>query len=293
VYSWETNTTRHFRDFLLTYNAPYTTSWSYDDPVEQPEVSISYYAWRPADGGATNFVADGFTGGFDYTVPPQTEDLFVSKSVSSYARVPMFFFHPLSEINFAVQGIADYKIDVTDIQVHDVKNSGHLTIETWNGGTWSNVGGSATYRYTPDYGTAHDNYVPRPLPTSGNDNDIIYLGNMGGWGPRDNDRQNALMLMPQSFEQPASPFAAPSGGYMSFAYTIDRMDGTRYKSGTAQAYFADFSDRTWVKSRRYIYLIDFRGLIEDQRTRGASAGDELGTKTDTEGIEITMRTYNR
>jgi len=287
VYSWETNTTRHFRDFLLTYNAPYTTSWSYDDPVEQPEVSISYYAWRPAEGGATNFVADGFTGGFDYTVPVQTEDLTVSKSVTSTARVPMFFFHPLSEINFAVQGIEGYHVNVTDISVNNVKNSGHLTIETWNGGTWTNVGGDANYTYTPDYGTPHDNYVPRPLPTSGTDNDVIYLGNLGGWGPRDNDRQNALMLMPQSFDTPGA------GGHVTFLYTITNMDGSAYKSGFARANFADFSDHTWVKSRRYVYVIDCRGVIEDARTRGASAGEDVGTKTDTEGIEVTMRTYNR
>lgn len=257
VYSWQTNTSTQFREFNLLYNAPYTTSWSYDNPIEQPEVSISYYAYYPENGGVSNFAADGFGGGFDYMVPTYTEDLFISKAISSSARVPMFFFHPLSEVNFAVQGVEGYKITLANIRVNDVKNFGHMTMATWESGTWSGVGGSASYVYSPA-GDADGSPV---FPTDGLDNDLVYLGNHGGWVPGENDRPNALMLMPQSFDTPAT------GGYMSFNYIITRTDGTPYKSGDAVQYFADFTQHEWKKAKRYLYIIDCRGLIEAPTTR--------------------------
>lgn len=262
VYSWLTNTGEKFRDFFLTYHAPYTTSWSYENLIEQPEVSVTYYAYYPENGGVSNFKADGFGGGFDYMVPQYTEDLFISKAISSSARVPMFFFHPLSEINFAVRGVKDYQITLANIRVNNVNNFGHMTMSTWESGSWSGVGGSASYQYTPMAGAEDSD--GNPFPTDGLADEMVYLGNHGGWVPSENDRPNALMLMPQSFDIPGA------GGFMSFHYVINRMDGTRYKEGDVESYFADFNTNQWLKSKRYLYVIDCRGVIEDPATRTAN-----------------------
>jgi hypothetical protein len=127
-------------------------------------------------------------------------------------------------------------------------SKGHYTF-TVEGGSWDTPNTPSGYDYAP--------YSPVIFPTNGMNSDILYLGNKGGAAQSDNNHYNALMLLPQSFPTPAQ------GARMEVNYTLVDANSVPYKSGTAWAYFSDFTTKRWEPGKRYLYLIDFSGLIED------------------------------
>lgn len=249
VKAYETGTTdtTPYHEFNLTYNAPYTTSWTYSPLLEVPQFSLTYYTYYPETANISNMVADGTNATFSYTVPAVNEDLITAKTLSSSARVALMFHHVLSEVNFAIQELQGFKINISNIKLNAVANSGTYTFSP-SGGTWSAVTGTADYPYTPMSGVT--------LPTDGTGNGILYFGNKGGNSPTDNDRTNALMLMPQTF-------ASGSGAYISFDYMLWDANNQEYSSGSTRVYLGDFTSNKWEMGKRYLYLIDFTGLIEE------------------------------
>ena len=230
--------------FNLTWNG---TAWSYGTAVNQPGYSLTYFSHYPATAAVTTpfavSPAPAGVGTLGYTVNGVTnqEDLIAATTISTSESVTLAFNHILSQINFAVQGMENMKIDISSISVNGVANVGTYTFST-SGGSWATPSGTAAYAYTPKVGV---------IPTTGANNNIVYLGNGGGTY----NNNNALMLMPQSF----SPAI---GGNFSFNYTIkDMAEVNTLKTGSATAYFGDFSVATWAKGYRYIYLIDFTNLF--------------------------------
>ncbi|MDR2584645.1 MAG: fimbrillin family protein [Prevotellaceae bacterium] len=230
-----------FHDFPLTFDG---TNWSYPTPLiyHPASTTLTYFACYPS--ASFTLGASTATATLSYTTAPgagELMDLIAATTTTTSPAVTLTFNHILSQINFAVQGITDVDILVSNIAVNSVSNTGTYL---YNSGTWSGQSGTATYPYTPHTGAMHTN----------GSNAILYLGNGGGT----NTYTNALMLMPQTFTPSA-------GGNFTFSYTItDHTTSAVLKSGAATAYFGDFSVTTWVPGKRYVYLIDFSNLFEDE-----------------------------
>lgn len=237
--------------FHLTYNGPYTTSWNYSPLIEvsNPPFSRTYYAYYPTAANVSNVRLDGNSGSFDYTVrlAPYQEDLVTAYTVTSLARVPLMFHHVLSQVNFAVQGIRGVHVNISNIRLDDIATTANYTFNA-TGGRWTTPTGNNSYAYTPPASVT--------FPTSGTSSDIIYLGNKGGNVPTENDNDNALMLMPQSF-------STATGGSFRFDYALSDMNNQPMKSGSAKVFFGDFTTKTWEMGKRYLYLIDLTGLVEE------------------------------
>lgn len=236
--SYATGTNSLFEDFVLVYNG---TTWGYGTPVMQPGYSLTYYAYHPTNNVSSYAVSTSGVASFSYTVPTTVadqKDLIVAKASTNSESVALAFDHILSQVNFAVQGIKNMKISVSNIIVSSVANT-----STYNYSTgWATPTGTVNYGYTPITGA---------LPTAGTDA-ITYLGNGGTAYGYD----NSLMLMPQTF-------APATGGNFTFNYAITDMAGTEtLKTGSATAYFGDFNLATWSPGTRYIYLIDFSNLFQ-------------------------------
>ena len=233
---------------LYTFPLEYKggTDWEYGTPIKQPGYPLSYYAYYPA-ANVTSVSEHGNSGTFAYTVQgvATQEDLIAAVNPNQLSpSVTLVFNHILTQINFAVQGMTNMKINVTNLKVNSVSNAGTYTYGATSGamGSWSSLSGGVSYDYTPIAGI---------LPTNGSNGNIVYLGNGGGTYTRD----NALMLIPQSFN-------LATGGNFTFNYEITDLAGTTtLRSGSATAYFGDFNIHTWALGTRYIYLIDFSALF--------------------------------
>lgn len=240
VQAYPTGGTVRWNEFTLTYNG---TAWAAAPPAKQPGYLIDYYAWYPV-AGPTGFTYDGTAATINYTVPvvASQQDLIAAMKRTKDAGVTLGFYHILSQVNFAVQGIANVKINITNISITGVDDAGVYTFgET--GGSWASQTGGATYVYGPKSGSAHE--------VVSNTTGIVYLGN-GGTGNYANT--NALMLMPQTH--------TGGSGAISITYAITDMADTPLKNGTATVDLADFSTTTaWVMGKRYIYLVDFTDLL--------------------------------
>lgn len=248
VTSYFTNSTDKFRDFELTYNGPYTTSWTYS-PVEQSNgQSISYYSWYPESTGVSNPQFSGHTGTMSY-IATGTEDLMAANAWGSNPRVSMQFRHLLSEINFAVQCVEGFHVTISQIKLNGIAGQGVYTFNAENGGSWGAATTLLDYPYTP--------YSATLFPTDGKTSDILYLGNKGGANTADNQNSNALMLLPQSFPGVAT------GATLTLHYQLVDANGNPYKEGDATAYLSDFTTKKWEMGKRYLYLIDPSGLIEN------------------------------
>ena len=236
AYLTGTNTEFNAPGFALTFDG---TNWNYGSPVLQPGYSLTYYAYYPMANTSGYTVNTSGTASFNYAVQAVAtqEDLIAATATSSSATINLAFNHLLSQVNFAVQGITNVKITISNISINGVKNGGSYTYVSG----WSALSGSATYAYTPTGG----------LPTTGTDGNIVYLGNGGGTYTSN----NALMLMPQAF-------SAAADGNFSFDYELKDMADVVLKTGTAFANFCDFTSATWQMGKRYVYLVDFTYLLQ-------------------------------
>lgn len=249
VTSYYTNSTNKFRDFELTYNGPYTTSWTYSPTEQSTGQSISYYSYYPSDSkGVSNPQFSGHTGTMSYLVTG-TEDLMAANAWGSNPRVSMQFRHLLSEINFAVQSVEGFHVTISQIKLNKVAGQGVYTFNAETGGSWNAATTLLDYPYTPANASV--------FPTDGKSSDILYLGNKGGANTADNQNTNALMLLPQTFPGVAT------GPTLTVHYQLIDSNNVPYKEGDATAYLSDFTTKRWEMGKRYIYLIDPSGLIEN------------------------------
>jgi len=248
VTSYLTNTETKFNDFTLTYDGPYTTSWSYSPTVESTGQSISYYSYYPASVAVVNSSFSGHTGTMTYIATGQ-EDLMAANAWGPSPRVSLQFRHILSEINFAVQGVEGFHVTIDQIKINNSIGQGTYTFNAETGGSWRTSTLQIAYPYTPNSSTV--------FPTDGKSSDIIYLGNKGGTNTADNDNSNALMLIPQSFP------GVSTGPNITLHYKLVDMNDVLYKEGDATAYLCDFTTKSWEMGKRYLYLIDPSGLVEN------------------------------
>lgn len=242
VKSYQTGQSTPLKEFTLTYNG--SSAWTVDPTMNQPGYSINYYSWYPTD-ELTSFAYNGTAATFSYTIPAVASqvDLIAAMNSTNSATVSLAFYHILSQVNFAVQGIANVKINISSISITGVNNAGVYTYSTdaTTGGSWASQEGSAEYVYAPKAGANHE--------VVSNTTDVVYLGNGGGT----NNNTNALMLMPQTH--------TGEGRTISIGYTITDLGDNPLASGTATADLAGFTTTTWAMGKRYLYVVDFTGLL--------------------------------
>lgn len=240
--------------------------WWYGADIEQPGYVLRYYSVYPTT-NVVNAVATSDSYKFDYTVRATSatqEDLIGATRSTILNIVSLNFNHLLSQVNFAVQGMEDVEIKISNIKVNGVKNSGTYTFSTWGtptvDGNVSNI-----YDYSP-IGTAET------LLAAGTENTVIHLGNKGGNDPLDNANNNALMLMPQTF-------SAEADGTFSFNFSLTvstkgiKPDGSgvfddpRAVDVPVVVNFSDFETTTWKPGKRYLYVIDFTPYLAGGKIR--------------------------
>ncbi len=218
-------------------------TWSYTDAVKQPGYTINYHSWYPATPAAFSAASNGTAATMDYTVQivGSQQDLIAATASTDLAAVTLTFKHILSQVNFAIQGVKDVQVVISNLTINDVKEKGTYTFST-TGGSWALTADVQEYIYDmTTYGSS----------TTGADATIKYLGNGNGV----TNRNNALMLMPQTF-------AAGNAANFSFDFVLKDMSGVTLKSGNTSAKFCDFSDATaWAMGKRYVYIIDFTNYL--------------------------------
>lgn len=237
VWSFGQGSTALFRQFTLTYGGGGFSDWTYGTPILQPGVPLVFYSIYP-ENNITNVNLNGISGSFSYSVQlddTDQEDLIAATTMTDSHLVGLNFEHLLSQVNFAIWGLAGIQYEVTNIRLTGIAESGDYTF----GSEWSNQSGGAEYLYRPSGG------IDR---TNGTDDEILFLGN----NPGDNTNDNALMLIPQSFSSPGISF-------VNFDYTIYDMNGTPLFSSSDSIDLSTLNISMWEAGRRYIYLIDFRG----------------------------------
>ena len=254
VHQTNAPSTTPIHNWTLTYNSA-GPSWSYGPLVNQPGYSLTYYAYYPTS-NVSAVSTTGLAGTFAYAVQATAatqEDLIAATASTISENVTLQFNHILSQINFAIQGIEHVKIEVTNIKVNGVKGAGTYTYDLTNAtlGSWGTyTGGAVNYAYAP--------HAAGLMPTSGTDNKILYLGNTGKIGVangENNTRNNALMLLPQTF-------VAATGGNFTFDFVIkDLSDVTLFSDTDVVVYFGDLTPSTWTLGKRYLYLIDFSDYV--------------------------------
>ncbi len=241
-------TTTPFKDFTLTCNG--TNSWTVSGgTVAHPGYPLDYYAWSPSDATGATFTPVASASTLEYTIPvvdSQVDLVAAYKPNHNNAAVDLTFYHILSQVNFAVQGVSNVKIAIKDITIKGVSNHNTYTFGTGWGGT---PDGSASYVYkAKSYGAGDGTTYTSGTNTLTTDGTKITEIKLGSGASTDG---NALMLMPQSFN-------SSSTATMEFTYTLTAMDGTTpLGTGTTSAYLRDFTTTTWEVGKRYLYIIDF------------------------------------
>jgi len=245
AYATGGTSTTPFASFTLTNNGG--TNWTVAPETNQPGYSLTYYAWYPTT--TVTALSSGSTGAsasFDlYTVPAAASqvDLIAATSTTEDATVALQFHHLFSQVNFALQGIENVKISVSNIKVNSILASGTYTFgTTGTAGSWALEATTDDYTYTPIDGV---------IPTTGLNTNTVYLGNGGGT----NTQTNALMLMPQDF-------AVNTSANISFDYALTDMADKPLASGSTLAYLSDFTTDEWTMGKRYLYLIDFQNYLQ-------------------------------
>ncbi len=222
--------------FVLNYDG---TAWSYADPETSHGILVHYYSWYPSDYVTGNTPA-ATSYSFGYTVPADytaQKDLIAVGVSTSLAAVPLEFKHTLSQINFGLVQTFGLTIQVTNIRLTGVLNSGTYTINGSAPG-WAVASSTQTYPYLPATGTNITDGTAGP--------------------PKDmKNATNALMLLPQSF-------GASSAAAIVFDYALSyNTSGTvTTKTGTGvTSLLRDFNITSWEEGKRYLYQFDFSSFL--------------------------------
>lgn len=233
------------------------TTWSYSPAYNQPGYVLRYYSIFPLD-NVTGEVAGTADYSFDYAVAATAdaqEDLIAASAATSKEEVSLEFNHLLSQVNFAVQGIEDVKIEIGQLAVNGVKSEGTYVFGA--PGSWSSQKTPANYEYLPNGVATHANDFFEVDGTAADYSPAIaYMGNGGGTYTSD----NALMLMPQAFE-------AETDGKFSFVFSLtvkdaDGSDDERAKDVVETVNLCGLDVNTWEPGKRYVYVIDFTSYMQ-------------------------------
>lgn len=253
VVSYETGSisTTPYMPFSLEYGT-YNSGWGYAaTPEFHPEFGLTHYSTYPEV--TLKAGSNGTSASFDYTIPGVAGqvDLLAASTTTTNASAAaatanLVYNHVLSQVNFAVAGLEDVKITISNIRVSNVKNTNTYTFDPVNPALsgWGTPGGTDSYDYTPT-----------SVTTDGSP-DILYMGNTGdiaNVADRNNDNANALMLMPQSF-------AAGDAAGFTFDYVLKNGADAVLSSGTDfQVKFGDtaLAVNRWDAGKRYLYTINF------------------------------------
>lgn len=219
-------------DWTIEWNG--TNAWEYNNntPVYAPVFALNYYSWYPTT-KVTNYANTAGVVTFDYEIEStlaDQEDLIVASNVNTtVAEVVLKYGHLLSQVNFAVQNVADLKITIHSVTLANIANAATYT---FNSG-WNTRSGSTSYTYNSGVTTAQTDGTTATGSVS--------LASSGG----------ALMLMPQTF-----------GDTSTAAFTItyslaDAADNALATNQTATLPFNYYGTTTWTAGYRYLYLIDF------------------------------------
>lgn len=249
VHSYRDIDNTPYRTFSVHHNG---IEWVYSPVIFHPTTfGLDHYSVHPTT--STSIDGNAFPVQFEYTVAnmdTDQEDLMIASAHTTHrsdseATAYLSYKHILSQINFAIQGKDDLIVEINNIRVVAVRNTGTFIFDAaGNGGVWN-----VDLGYTDDY---HYRIV-RPNATDGT-NDIFYLGNEGNG--LDNGYDNALMLMPQDFTH-------GGGAGFYFDYTLKNM-GDIEPMGEGNDIFVDFGmygAARWEPGRRYLYKIIFDPVL--------------------------------
>lgn len=181
-------------------------------------------------------------------------------SKATNATVPLLFKHALSQIVFKGIGAAsNMKIDVRQITVHNLKNTGVFTIpnettsSTSTAGTWA-LEGDATF----DYPLGMKTTVPQIVGTTAQDLTA---------------ENGALLILPQNptkwatTRDNAVPVeTAERSGHCYLKIELKVQQADTYIVGAAQTWgfaYIPFGEN-WLPGKKYIYTLSFGGGFDDQ-----------------------------
>jgi hypothetical protein len=254
VNAYPANDATLFNEFVLTHDdAALSGHWTYSPVVSQPGYLLRYYSVYPAVTGTATATDYSFNYTVKATYDIQEDLLAASVEPTLLETIDLQYSHLLSQVNFAVQGMEDVKIEIADITLSKILSTSTYTFSTG----WGTPSTTASYVYDPLQ-------VSLVNLASGTSTDIEYLGNGGG----EYGNNNALMLMPQTFD----PENGGEDGTLSFGFTLtvdldndgdftDTPDGAKVFSDTALVNLSDFEQLVWAPGKRYVYVIDFTGYI--------------------------------
>ena len=253
-----------YKEFALRYDAGADAvfgagKWTYNTntPEFHPSFPLVHFSTYPTEQTYSDVSGSGAK--FSYTVndnvgTPQ-EDLIAAWAKTTNAAATgagendaeanLVYKHALSQVNFAVKGLKNVLITISNISVNGVKNRGEYTFLPSGSPSnpWNAVTGDATYAYT--FTTP-----PSGFTTDGDASEaVVYLGNGGAI----TNASNALMLMPQAFEG--------DDGDFTFDYVLRHMDEvTVLAQGSATVEFGSpmlAPNNEWLAGKRYLYTINF------------------------------------
>lgn len=157
----------------------------------------------------------------------------------------MNYKHILAQVNFAVLGKEGLIITVSDMSVRNVHTKGVYSFDdpSNNIGSWAVTAGDYNDYY---YVYADGTTTMTTVGDAADEDKYYYLGNDGLGG--NNDKNNALMLIPQAIEP---------GTYLYFECELtSASDGTIIDSGRKMVLLDQFT-AAWEAGKRYLYTIAF------------------------------------
>lgn len=250
---------------------------------------ISYYP-QTANGGPTevagSFANATFTGvatnfpQFTYTIaaPATQVDLVagVTEVAANQTDITIGLRHILSQVNFGVYGYTGANIEITDIKIWQVAESGTFTYNATNTypiGAWVLDADLQDYDYdiqggvVPTTASTGDKYI---FGDGGNfavgTGTTVFYDESGVWknfAAINVANGNSLMLMPQTLT------VGPTTAYVTFHYKITDVDGAVVADddGTFDLNFVanNAYANEWKQNMRYVYIIDFEKFLDDNQ----------------------------
>ena len=194
--------------------------------------------------------------------------LFASNTTAKVETVYFEFKHALTLVHFAVATAkSNLKVDIESQPINNIKKTGTFSsVEIGTGNGWTVLAGSETSYSVP---------VNTPFTAICNNNEIEVEGVLEPIGYQQISLdENALMLLPQTFDASADPTdAEDNGAYLSVAckvYSVDALGApVQYYTGTATAFETlnlPFSSRKningtsteiWNRSKKITYNLSF------------------------------------
>jgi hypothetical protein len=267
VDAYQSGTPNFFDNFELKHNEDgYDPSegsggWGYAAMgTFHPNYDLVYYSVHPTTNASVSY--NGTDAAISYTVADEDLIAATATTTPTSTTANLTYGHLLSQVNFAIQGLTGVDITVSDIKVNNVHGSGTYLFPMADD-SWT-VFDDADQNY---------DYVAPATTTDGDEGEaIVYLGNQGGNDPAENDKTNALMLMPQTIETAST---------ITFTYTLVDSDNDAPLSEVNASASVDLKDLStaWLPGKRYLYTIVFESpsVIKFEVSVGDWTDDTPGT----------------